>query len=480
MQKWALSVACAIGILCLFISMRCLTNVNLNVDETIPLRVSDWMRESGTLNPNWANADLVEFLKYDQYNFYFYNIVAHISLVVGSWFGIEQLVTLRILNLLLQLAMMLVIGDCLRRLGAGTLGIAAGALSVFLFPLLAQDATMARPECLVALIASIVAWLSVSVPHRIYGPALIGFAIALGVAIKFSFFVFAAPLAIYWVVRNRVFQVQALGSTIGFGAVGGIVGIVVAMPYALVNFDVYLNGIEYLMTQYSGQHPPHSRVGLSFFAQLEWILLYFAITAGALLIFTVLGSCVVRVAREKGAVFFIAPFLLMLFYFATKSVFFERNFSQSIPTLCIAFGLVVHGVKSDLDASTRNFGYSSLAALLLFLSLGQMAYWSSTITDATERFGERRVQSENQANLVNFSEMGFAGSIHNVVPECGSIALLEYNDPWTEGQLLNLQNSGYAKIGDYKSRFSIIPTSTLHVYLDPDIHYLSKPCNSAG
>ena len=478
MQKWALGVACAIGILCLFISMRCLTNVNLNIDETIPLRVSDWMRESGTLNPNWAHADLIEFLKYDQYNFYFYNIVAHISLVVGSWFGIEQLVTLRILNLLLQFAMMLVIGDCLRRLGAGTLGIAAGVLSVVLFPLLAQDATMVRPECLVALIASIVAWLSVSVPHRIYGPALIGFAIALGVAIKFSFFVFAAPLAIYWVVRNRVFQVQALGSTIGIGAVGGIVGIVVAMPYALVNFDVYLNGIEYLMNQYSTQHPPHSRAESTFFSQFEWVVSYFSVTAGVFLVITLFGALFDGEAREKGAFWFVLPFVLALFYFSTKPVFFERNFSQSIPPLCIAFGIVVDRFwkKSRHCSKTSGFGLAAIA--VSGLSLVQMGYWTSQITQATEYIGERRTHFQEEHELTSFSEMGFSGSIHNLIPPCGEVAVLEYNDPWTESHLLRLEQSGYEEIAEYHSRFSAIPTSTLQVNLDPDIHYLRKSCET--
>jgi hypothetical protein len=148
-----------ISLLIAFVALRAKAAHPLfNIDELIPIRMSEAMSERGRLDPNWRFAELPEYLRDDQYNFYLYNIVAHGVVTVAGWIDRAPLLALRNANTLFQLLALAFSLDALRRIGVGRFGLAvAGALIVFA-PGMVQDAGMARPESLLYLISALLVW----------------------------------------------------------------------------------------------------------------------------------------------------------------------------------------------------------------------------------------------------------------------------------------------------------------------------------
>ena len=457
----------------LLICLRVNPSEMINIDEIIPLKVAESMQARGSLDPNWALADLPEYFKYDQYNFYLYSIVSYFSIKVGNAFEVEPLSTLRYLNVFLQACAVMFVADTLRRLGSGIVAIVTAAIAFLVFPLVTQDATMARPESLIYLLAAVLGWLCAFQTRPLTIVALIGFVTALGIATKFNFFVFASPLFIFWLLRNREAVFEKFWLIMAVATFAGIVGIVLGMPYAIINFDSFTSGVKFLLDYYDGGHPPHSRAEWSWISQSLWISAYFIVSAGVLILITLVGGSISLEGRRLEAVFFFAPFLLFVLYFSTKTVFFERNFAQALPSLIVAFGLAVHALLQSL----KNRGLAIRAGLWLVIAVGifQMAHWTLAINNVSTSRGSLRAAYEQEYGLIGFDS-------HYLIQDdlsrdgCGKFAILEFNDPQTRHNLETLKNSGFTQMGAYKSVFALMPTSTLHTYLDANIIYMEKPC----
>src|SRR5690349_8517261 len=117
----------------------------INADELIPLKIADAMSARRTLDPNWRFADLGVF-QYDSYNFYLYNVLAFLLIKPAQWLGLPALGTLRVANIVMQLAALWLARDALRRLGADAASQLFACALIAVAPGLVQDAYMARPE----------------------------------------------------------------------------------------------------------------------------------------------------------------------------------------------------------------------------------------------------------------------------------------------------------------------------------------------
>src|SRR4030095_13690933 len=92
-------------LLVVFIALRAMFRAPMaNFDELIPLKLAEAMSARGVLDPNWRLADLPDHLRYDQYNFYLYNMTAYAVIKVAGWFSVAPLSALRLANLGFQLA----------------------------------------------------------------------------------------------------------------------------------------------------------------------------------------------------------------------------------------------------------------------------------------------------------------------------------------------------------------------------------------
>ena len=108
-----------ICLLIVFLALRAKHLEAILDDEWIPLKISEAMRARRSLDPNWRFADVPHYFRYDQYNFYLYNVVAHAVITVGGWLHLAALFALRWANVPFQLLALAFTADAARRIGAG-------------------------------------------------------------------------------------------------------------------------------------------------------------------------------------------------------------------------------------------------------------------------------------------------------------------------------------------------------------------------
>ena len=260
-------------------------------DETITVEVVRHMRQSGDLDTNWAKAPtLGTDLRYDQYNFsshlyatyWFYRFVKLVPGTLGWRSEDEGFWVYRFFSVLLAT---LVVGQAMRlaeRNGGRTAALGAGLLTAGAVQLV-QDAHYSRPEAFVT--ALTMALVAIGWPReKLSLPAVAGAALTVGllVACKVSMALLA------WLPLVPVFAAWRGGSgrvrgwALVMVPVGGLAGFVAGAPGAVANPAAFVNGIEFLMNQYAGLHPPHSHlnggrvadmVGAYYVATLGWPLL---------------------------------------------------------------------------------------------------------------------------------------------------------------------------------------------------------------
>src|SRR4051812_38382282 len=229
----------------------------INQDELIPLRLAEAMSARGTLDPNWNWADL-GILKYDSYNFYFYNLLAFFVIKPAQWLGLPALGALRVANIVMQLATLWLARGTLRRIGGDMRSQLFACALIAVAPGLVQDAYMARPESLIYLFTALLIWVLTLDIALTYRMASVGLVLGAGIAVKVTFasagLLVLVPLAEQWRERSlREWGVCA--AVLGFCTA---VAFAIAAPYALFHPLVYLNGLAQLAQQYSNPHPPHS------------------------------------------------------------------------------------------------------------------------------------------------------------------------------------------------------------------------------
>jgi hypothetical protein len=224
-------------------------------DEAIPIKLSEAMSARGSLDPNWRFADLLPHLHYDQYNFYLYNIIAHGVITVAEWFDRWPVGTLRRANVLFQLLALAFAIDAMRRVGAGRFPWSRGGADHVCAGHGAGCRHRAAGELGVPALRRFPWALTLPFAER-WRMLLAGAAFGAGIAVKLTFASLAVVLPFIVPLRGR--PVRDLAATAASFAVGAAIAIAAAAPYALIHFDVYLNGVAALAAQYTGVHPPHA------------------------------------------------------------------------------------------------------------------------------------------------------------------------------------------------------------------------------
>ncbi|WP_375415639.1 hypothetical protein, partial [uncultured Bradyrhizobium sp.] len=155
-------------------------------------------------------------------------------------------------------------------------------------------------------------------------------------------------------------------------------------------------------------------------------------------------------------------------YFATVPFFIERNFSLAI----FGFALLLSAWIGSGRA--RPLALAALAAALI-----PMAYWSLQIGRSSYEGPFMRRAAWQAANLrepvTSFwsAKPGFADEL----PVCsGVLGIPDVNDDFSRRLHTYVRSTGRKEVAHYTSRFSIVPTSTLHTYLDMDMYYYT--CHS--
>ncbi len=440
-------------------------------DEWIPIRVSEAMATRSDLDPNWRLSKVPQGFRYDQYNFYGYIVLGHGFIQLGKALGSDPLITLRAMNLLLQLVAAFGIFMAVYRVSHSKIAGFFGAGSFTLAPMVVQDAAIARPESLLYAIAAMIVWAGVSdLRRRQKTLIIVGLATA-GVTVKFTFAVVAVPFLAVTLILQRARS--AAGVLLDFLACAmvSLLMLFVIAPYAVLKPQVTWNGIQYLLTQYAGRHVPHSLPEHTYLGQLLWISEYFLSFFFLLFIVSFVGFLYGNQSYKRIIVICSLPFFILVFYFASKSVFFERNFAHVLPGLIVASSVAFAALAGRVSQWRR--------LVIGVVTLAQLAIWATPVAMMTMQ--ERRKSLDGfveRVGLEGYVYLDRSVTLGRSIPEgCGRYAAERFNDAYT-AQFVNLmRESGFVQKAHYRSPFSRLPMSTLHVYLASDWIFLEKTCN---
>lgn len=454
MTVWALLLAA-------FLALRIDIGAQENsMDERIVLAVSKGMSESSRLDPNWIFAS-PHYYQYPQYNFYSYNMLSHFWITLASPLHVEPVVVLRIMNVLYQVAALGLVILTLRKIGIPRSGLIAAAVLLTFMPGMVHDAHIARCESLLYLLFA-GAMYSAATDRFLIGGLILGVGAAAKVTFLASGLLFIPGL---FAVRNSYSALLRRAATIGVAA---IVGFAVSAPYAVINFPVFITGLSRIRSIYLAHGPgPHRLLDPTPVKNAFHAVAFFTVISGSLVLSGVIAPRFNRVPIILGVWM---SSVAVLVYFATIPMFFERNFSLAI------FGFAVLLSAWIGSGRARLLALSALAAALI-----PMSYWSIQIARSSYE-GPFVRRSHWQAANVREPVTAFWSAKPNAAdefPVCsGLLGIPDVNDDFSRRLLEYLRSTGRNEVAHYTSRFSIVPTSTLHTYLDMDMYYYT--CNPGG
>jgi len=457
-------------------------------DETITVEVVGQMRRSGDWDTNWAKAPALEpALRYDQYNFssYLYSTFFFYRAVkwapgLEAWRSRDQgFWVYRFFSVLLATAAVAQAWWLARRLSDARTALAAASL-VAVLPLLVQDAHYARPEAFVTLLTLVAVTLSLPAGRASEVWRTLGAAVVVGllVACKFSLLALAwLPLAAVVADPARRTAVR-LAVGVGVTVAGIGLGFALGAPGAVAHPAVFWHGVTFLTTHYAGLHPPHSHVDGGPVAGM--LGGYFLSTLGIGFL-TALGVGIARWAwarRWTELALIAGPVALFAAYFATRTVFFERNLSHVAPLACVLAAVGIAGAGERLARMTGMRAAVVVAALLAAVLWRPTELTSRLVlTVFSGRGGELRAAREesiraehpglawredallNTAPLSQLAEH-FAGGGAPLV-----VRVIDYNDEWSAryGPMLPAEFDAKLLATD-ASVFADVSGCTLHTY----------------
>lgn len=419
-----------------FFALRVDLNPKENsVDERIVLAVSEQMTANGNLDPNWNGPEMHISFRVPQYNFYAYNVVSHFWIGLAKETGAQPILILRAANVLYQFVALILVLMALHRFDE-TVQLTVAALIVFM-PATADEAHIARCESLLYAIFAAVLYLA-SVGRLMTAALLVG----IGMASKMTFA--ATGLILLPALLNQFSRIPLAALACG-------AGFAISAPYAIIHPNIFLSGLQWLGRTYYAPFPPHSLIDPTPIRNAEHALSFFLVLYGALIPLALLSVLWIRDRLIVGV--WLAS-VATLIYFLPVPMFIERNFSLAV----FGFAIVLATVPR-LHIATM-------------ISVAVMAYWSVQISlSIHDPLGARRVAWET-ANNIQKNQMVWWEIYNSKIPSCVGLLSAPYlNDDYSHAIRSRLLSSGHVEIAHYKSRFSLVPTSTLHTYLDTDVYY---------
>ena len=454
-------------------------------DEAITVEVVGHMRQSGDWDTNWAKAPKLEAgLRYDQYNFSshllatfgFYRLVKVLPGTLGWRSEDAGFWVYRFFSVLLAAV---AVGQTLRlaaRAGGRGVALGAGALAA-VAPLLVQDGHFSRPEAFTTVLT--LAVVGLCWPREKVSAARVGgaaFVLGLLVACKISMLAIAwlplVPVVAGWrgtAARWRCLAMLPLALAAGFWA---------GAPGAVAHPTVFVSGVQHLMTQYAGLHPPNSHLNGGPVGDM--MVAYFAATFGwPVLAAGVLGIGVLAGRRCWAELALIAgPVVVFAGYFATRGVFFERNLSHVAPLFLILAAVGAMAAADRLAAKTKVPAWAVGGAIfaLLLVRPAQVTVplvheaFSGRGGQAFEAF-DRSVRAQNadatwqETALVNEGPLVELTAHFKAGRGPVLLRVTDYNDEWTAFNLRGLAARFETKaVADYPGTFGAMPVCTLLTY----------------
>lgn len=348
--------------------------------------------------------------------------------------------------------------------GLGVIGVLFFTVS----PGLVHDAQMARPEAfLTFLMISYIYGCVVSYKRWLLGAVIAGLCLGLMISTKFTLAIMAVIYLVPVVVvrLNNIKNGEVGSVTVFLGAI--FLGLFLGAPYAFMDVRGYFEGVGELRKQYYSLHLPHSYVsgGGTLLWQVEFYFIYY----GAVFLSPVVVLLRNGRAGDFRCVKLSICFAAIVFFLlvATPSVFFERNLSPAIPLFIMATIFIYGWLPSG-------YFVRMLFTIILFVPL---FFWCWHIRNVQSP-GYGKMIDVVETNLVNeLSPKKISHIMLGSNPEsCGLIRQLDFSDETSSEIRKKYMDEGWGRVGQIISPFNILPTSTLHTYLAPNVYWLYKAC----
>ena len=463
-------------------------------DETITTEVVGHMRSSGDWDTNWAKAPNLEAgLRYDQYNFSshllatfgFYRLVKVLPGTAGwrsadGGFWVYRFFSVVLATLAVGLAMHL----GWRTVGAG--GAVGAGLLVAIAPILVQDAHFSRPEAFVTvltLLAVALCWPGAKPSSaRVLGAAGV---IGVLVACKISMLALAwMPLVPWWMSgkgrpRRRTWLLAAMPVTV-------VAGFALGAPGAVAHPRVFVHGVQHLMEQYAGLHPPHSHMNGGPVGDM--LAAYFVATLGWPVVIAMAWGAGVLAWRRQWAelVLLAGPVVLFAGYFATRGVFFERNLSHVVPLALVlsalGFVAVVERVGRGRPMITGlvagGLVIAGAAPMLLRVTWPLVQIEFSGVGARRHEAFERELKAKHanaefkDVQLLNDGPLAELDQRWRAGKGPVLLRVADYHDEWTAYNLGQMKvRFEVQDVVDVRGTFPGVPTCTLLTYHSPRHRY---------
>ena len=464
-------------------------------DEAITAEVVGHMRQSGDWDTNWAKAtNLEEGFRYNQYNFSshlfatfgFYRVVKVLP-GTSSWrseregFFVYRFFSVLLASLVVWQTLRLAghLGGCGAMLGAGLLVAVAVQL--------VQDAHYSRPEAFVTMLtlAAVGAcWPRAKVhPSAVLGgAALVGLLVACKISMMLLVWLPFVPVLKGDVKARMKWGLAALILS------GLFAGFILGAPGAVAHPQFFVNGVQHLMTQYAGLHPPHSHISRAPVADM--IGGYYTATLGWPLILSAFfgAGVLVRRGRWVELTMVAGPVMIFAGYFSTKAVFFERNLSHVLPLFLVLAAVGAAGLVEAIGARVRAPGWAVAVAAAVVFTVCAVPGLRLTAPLLAEEFsgaGSDRHKAFEAALKKRYPGGEWAEvSLLNDGPLIELAARLkadrrpvllritDFNDEWNAYNLKTFTARFDAKLlADYPGNFAPVPVCTLHTYHSPHDRY---------
>ncbi|HVJ63157.1 MAG TPA: hypothetical protein VM555_10655 [Tahibacter sp.] len=466
-----------------------------HADERITVAVAEHMAATGTFDTNWSRTSIADEFGRNQYNFS--------SQILGVYVmsqllphGIEPgrpshkvLRMYRKASLLFGLVALALTGLLARRWLGPAQGLVAALLMAVSIPLY-QDSLYGRPETFAMLLSVLFAMTLTSgrlrpLPMIVVSGALLGVLIACKIT-----FVALLPLPLMIAVARMAalpsYPARGyLAVPAFFGMVGA--GFAAGAPWAVLRPWEYLEGVAFLIAQYSHGFPPHGYPDGSLPERFAYGLRYLVETHGVLLLpLAAIGLIVLWRERAHARLLIILSFLVFLLYFLQTRAFFERNFSHSLPFLFIA---AAHGVVAVTRPLTRPaLRAAAVVALVALLCAPGARLIATTRFDVLNGAFERRIETHEAAleqrygaRLDTFGHFWDqpAAAARALAAAFDNTLLLGFINHHTPGSQTILDafrdELGLTELEPVPSPYAGMVTSTLHTYFGDDHVYYLRP-----
>lgn len=349
----------------------------------------------------------------------------------------------------------------------------AGAIVLLIYSLSPgniHDAHMARPETFLSTLTILylllcIFYFNVGAYFFVLAAAFIlGFAIAT----KFTFAILLALIMAFVFLREAdgIFNLNLLKKTFGI-LVFLFFGFSLGAPYALMDLQGYIDGVNQLQSQYYNLHLPHSYVGGG--STWLWQLEFFLKIYGLIMVMPVI-LIIYSIKNKILSIefYFAVCALLFICIFCRASVFFERNINPIIPLFALLAGFVVNRAT-----------FKKINMILIAVIIIPLAYWSYWIY---------AVQLKKYSLEIDKIEYGLrerykpSRVVHQTmsgdVSGCGLIRFVDFSDQTSKESRKNLIANDWENISNFNGPFQWLPTSTLHTYLSANIFWYFKNCNN--